>query len=144
MTDAEHFNARKLRRSIDSPAVMWAINGSSVHKVWPWTHIVCAWLLEKTPAHIFFAADPGVGRELQDGIMETLEKNGADMNRLHPMAGKKDPRGVILRSLCRLGRRAGDRDAQCGMPGAGTEGDLSVAFVAGQSHEMVDECDRKI
>lgn len=71
-----------------TPLVMWAINGSSPHKVYPWTQIVCAWLLQKTPCQIVLSADPGIGKELQGALVEALEKNGADLRRVHPMAGK--------------------------------------------------------
>lgn len=87
--------ARWDRRRMSGPVVVWVINGSSSHKVWPWVHIVTAWLLARTPAHIVFYADPGVGKELQTGIMSCLERDGADMSRVHGVAGQWD----IRRSL---------------------------------------------
>lgn len=69
------------------PVVQFAVNGSSPHKVYPWSQIVMAWLLERTPCHVLMAADPGIGKQLQDGIVASLEASGADMKRVHAMAG---------------------------------------------------------
>lgn len=69
------------------PAILWAINGSAPHKVWPWVHIVATWLLNRTPAHIWLTADGGIGKTLQDAIMEKLREEGASLDRVHPMAG---------------------------------------------------------
>lgn len=94
-TPAELEKARWDRRRMNGPVVVWVVNGSSAHKVWPWVHIVTAWLLKRTPAHVVLYADPGVGRQLQDGIMTALESDGVDMRRVHGVAGRWD----IRRSL---------------------------------------------
>lgn len=70
------------------PVVLWTLNGSSPHKVWPWTHVVAAWLAKRTPAHIYLAADAGIGRILQDAIVEKLREDGADLSRIYAVAGK--------------------------------------------------------
>ena len=38
-----------------------AINGSAAHKVYPYTQIVSAWLMEHTNVHIFLLADEHIG-----------------------------------------------------------------------------------
>ncbi len=77
------------------PAVLWAINGSAPHKVWPWVHIVCAWLLQRTPAHIYLTADGGIGKTLQDAIVEKLREEGELLANVHPMAGKWSTRQAL-------------------------------------------------
>lgn len=72
----------------NAPAIMWALNGSSPHKVWPWVQVVVAWLMQKTPCHVFLAADGGIGKELQSGIMGALEREGVDTSRVHTLAGE--------------------------------------------------------
>lgn len=71
----------------DVPVILWAITGSAPHKAYPYTDIVLAWLLEKTPAHIFLTGDKGVAFDLQEGILKNLRANGIDMSRLHPVCG---------------------------------------------------------
>lgn len=77
------------------PAVLWAINGSAPHKVWPWVQIVCAWLLQRTPAHIYLTADGGIGKVLQDAIIEKLREEGELVANVHPMAGKWSVRQTL-------------------------------------------------
>lgn len=66
-----HADAREIRlaekqhaRFRGRPIVVWALRGSSVHKVWPWTREVVAWILENTDAVVIFC-----GRE-EDQILE--------------------------------------------------------------------------
>jgi hypothetical protein len=73
---------------MDGPVVVWVVNGSSMHKVYPWVQVVTAWLLERTPAHVVLYGDPGVGRQLQDGIMDCLARDGCDMRRVLGVADK--------------------------------------------------------
>ena len=87
-TEMEKKWAQAVRRKMDGHVVVWAVNGSSPHKVYPWTHIVSRWLLERTPAHVMFYGDPGIGKQLQDGIVSCLKEDGADMSRVHVAAGK--------------------------------------------------------
>lgn len=77
--------ARAVLKSYGAPTIIWGINGSSNHKVYPWVNIVVKWLLERTPAHIVLTGDAGVGKQLQDGILATLE--GCDLSRVHGVAG---------------------------------------------------------
>lgn len=88
-TEQEMKWARALKNAWGGPVVTWAINGSSPHKVYPWTQIVVKWLLDKTPARVCLLADPGIGAELQTAIVAKLEESGSDMTRLHPMGGGK-------------------------------------------------------
>lgn len=80
---------RKWRAQVigDVPAVNWAINGSSMHKIWPYTHVVIKWLLERTPCHVVLNGDNGFGKSLQDGIVAALEEEGVPLDRVHRMAG---------------------------------------------------------
>jgi ADP-heptose:LPS heptosyltransferase/predicted SAM-dependent methyltransferase len=72
----------------DRPVIAWAINGSSIHKVYPYIQTVIAWLAQKTSAQIYLLGDERAGRELEDGIMACLKQDGADMTRIHHMCGK--------------------------------------------------------
>jgi ADP-heptose:LPS heptosyltransferase/predicted SAM-dependent methyltransferase len=95
-TDAEKQEAWRYVRETDRPIVYWAIAGSSVHKVYPFTQVVVAWLLRRTQAHIVLAAGPGEGEILQGGLLEMLAKeDDLDLSRVDPIAGKWD----IRRSL---------------------------------------------
>lgn len=87
-TKEEQKWAKKLIEKIDAPIVAWAINGSAHHKVYPWVQVVTSWLATHTPAHIFLMGDETTSKELQDGIMELLRKDGIDTSRIHPMCGK--------------------------------------------------------
>lgn len=85
------------RRKMDGPVVVWVINGSSAHKVWPWVHIVVGWLLQRTPAHVVLFADPGpVGTALAEGIETCLERDGFDMSRVHAIGGKWELRRALV------------------------------------------------
>lgn len=88
-TEGEREWAQATRERMGAPVVVWCVNGSSNHKVWPWIHIVSAWLIERTPAHIVLYGDPGVGRQLCDAILETVERNGINTDgRMTSVAGK--------------------------------------------------------
>jgi ADP-heptose:LPS heptosyltransferase len=87
-TEMERKWAAAVRRTMDGPVICWSVNGSSPHKVYPWTQVVAKWLAERTPAHVMLYGDPGVGKELQDGIISCLEAEGVNMARIHPVAGK--------------------------------------------------------
>lgn len=114
-TDSELYRARKFRANF-GPSVLWAINGSSPHKVWPWVHIVASWLLQRTPCDIVIAADPGIGKQLQDAILETLKADGADLSRVHPMAGEWKIREALTFAQvadCVVGPETGILNAVC-------------------------------
>lgn len=83
----EHDDAIAERSKHSGPVIQWALNGSSPHKVYPWVQIVAAWLMQKTPAHLYFTGDPKDGKLLQDAIIRELEGNGVDTSRIHAMAG---------------------------------------------------------
>lgn len=115
-TGPERAQALAKVRGMDGPAICWAINGSSPHKVYPWTHIVVSWLLSRTPAHVVLMADPGVGLQLQNGMLECLRAGGSDMARVHGIAGD----WPIRRSLafcqvahCVVGPETGPLNAVC-------------------------------
>lgn len=88
-TDEEREWAKGIVSKINGPIVAWSLNGSSVHKVYPWVNIVTNWLAERTPAHIFLLGDAHSGSELETGLLlNLLKKGGCDMNRIHPVCGK--------------------------------------------------------
>lgn len=87
--DEEKWAEKQVDKGEGVPVVLWAITGSSPHKAYPFTNIVVAWLLEKTPAHIYMTGDKGVAKELQDGILTTLKENpDLDLSRLHLKCGE--------------------------------------------------------
>jgi ADP-heptose:LPS heptosyltransferase len=87
-TEDEAKWARAVRRHMGGSVVVWCVNGSSPHKVYPFVQVVSAWLLERTTAHIVLYGDPGVGKQLQDAIMDCLRRDGADMARVVGVADK--------------------------------------------------------
>jgi hypothetical protein len=119
-TEAELKWARALKRTWGGQVVTWALNGSSPHKVYPWTQIVIKWLLDRTPLHICMLSDPGIGKQLQKAICDKLEESGADMSRVHPMGGGVwDVRQAITFcqvSDCVVGPETGPLNAVCMEP----------------------------
>lgn len=106
--------AKKERAKIKGAVVAWSIHGSANHKVYPWTQIVTSWLLEHSPAHVFLLGDKSVGKELQEGIIECLKKDGIDASKLHPMAGIWDIRQALsfVREVdCLVGPETGTLNA---------------------------------
>ena len=84
------------RRKMKGPVIVWVVNGSSAHKVYPWTHVVIGWLLKRTPAHVVLFADPGpVGTALAEGIETCLKTDGYDMDRVHAIGGKWELRRAL-------------------------------------------------
>jgi ADP-heptose:LPS heptosyltransferase len=131
-TEAEMKLAEVTRRQMDGPVIVWVVNGSSAHKVYPWVHIVGTWLLERTPCHLVLYGDPGVGKQLQEGIMSCLKPRGADMRRVHGIAGV----WPIRRSLsflkvvdCIVGPETGPMNA------AAMESVPKVIYLSHSSHE---------
>jgi len=131
-TEAEQKWARAVRRNMNGPVVVWVINGSSAHKVYPWVQVVTAWLLKRTPAHVVLYADPGVGKALQDGILGCLEQDGCDMARVHGIAGKWSIRQSLAfldQADCVVGPETGPINAA---------GMLAVPKVVYLSHSSAD------
>jgi len=96
MTAREKEKAMWDRRKMNGPVVVWVVNGSSAHKVWPWVQVVAEWLLKRTPSHVVLFADPGpVGSALVEGIAQCLIKDGADMSRVHAIGGKWELRRAL-------------------------------------------------
>lgn len=60
------------------PAIMWALAGSSIHKVWPWTQEVVAWLLEETDATVIFVGGK-MEQELEFAIYQQLVRHYFDI-----------------------------------------------------------------
>lgn len=93
---AEEAVAEQYVRSLSGgPIIMWCIHGSSFHKVYPWTHIAAKWLVERAGAHVVLSGDAKEGKQLQDGLLEVLERDGCDMTHIHPMAGEKGIRDIL-------------------------------------------------
>lgn len=88
LTPAE-LSAAVKERDKGRPAILWVVNGSADHKIYPHMSVVWAWLLERTPAHIWLTGDANCGKAVQDGATAALEKYGIkDHPRLYGMAGK--------------------------------------------------------
>jgi ADP-heptose:LPS heptosyltransferase len=107
-------NMTKRRLTGGAPLIVWAINGSSAHKCYPWTQVVTGWLLKRTPCHVVLSADGGVGKELQEGIVTALTKAGVDLARLHPMAGEWSIRQALTLAQvadCVVGPETGTMNA---------------------------------
>lgn len=92
-TDDERREAMAFKSTLHSatssfvaPVIMWAVGGSSNHKLYPFTDTVVAWLLEQTEAHVVLATGPELA-DIEAGLVLALEKHGADMNRVHRTAG---------------------------------------------------------
>lgn len=87
-TDDETRWARAVRNRMDGPVVAWCVNGSSVHKIYPWVQVIVGWLLERTPAHVVLYGDPGIGARLAQVILNVLANDGFDMGRVTSIADK--------------------------------------------------------
>lgn len=57
-----------------SPLIMWALAGSSVHKVWPWLDAAVDRVIERTGAHIVFVGD-AASQPLELAVLQTLALN---------------------------------------------------------------------
>lgn len=77
--------ANAVRGGMSGPVVAWAVAGSSLHKIYPWTDIVTAWLLKNTPVHVVLMGDKDQGAALSKAISDNL--GDVDRGRLHLMAG---------------------------------------------------------
>lgn len=100
-TEQERYQVEKMRKKIKGPVIAWVLNGSSPHKVYPFTQVVIKWLLEKTPAHVYLMADPSIGVTLQDAVVRKLEEEGVDVSRITKTAGDWPVRKVL--SFCKFG-----------------------------------------
>ena len=76
------------------PCVVWAINGSGIHKVYPWVDLVAGWLA-KAKVHVVFSGDADASRALENGILKTLMEDGVDSSYIHPCAGQWTVREAI-------------------------------------------------
>lgn len=101
MTPIEREKAMWDRRKMKGPVVAWIVNGSALHKLYPWTQVVTKWLTDRTPAHVVLFADPGpTGTSLIEGITARLKADGADMDRIHPVGGKWELRRSLAFLHC--------------------------------------------
>ena len=65
-TPKEAKEAKQYRKKMGKdPVVVWALAGSSVHKVWPWVDIVAKWLLDHTKVKVVFVG------AMQEQVLET-------------------------------------------------------------------------
>jgi ADP-heptose:LPS heptosyltransferase/predicted SAM-dependent methyltransferase len=95
-TKEERQEALAFKSSLGGPVVMWAINGSSVHKVYPFTNVVVDRLLRRTDARVILSAGPGEGEELQAAIIQTLDRQAdLDLSRVIGIAGEWDIRRAL-------------------------------------------------
>lgn len=68
------------------PIILWAIAGSSPHKVYPWVDVVCRWLVADGYL-IAFTGGPGVSEVIEQAIAATMYQDGVDMTRVHRRTG---------------------------------------------------------
>lgn len=89
-TDEETRWARAVRKSFPGPAIIWCVNGSSPHKVYPWTQIVTKWLLERIAGcRVYLYGDPLIGHKLcEELILPELQREGCDMASVVSVADK--------------------------------------------------------
>lgn len=86
-TAAERKEAADFRKKIGgAPVIVWTLTGSSIHKAWPWSGDVAAWLVEHTDARILYEG----GRDtqvLEIAIAQALVKHFLDIDyeESHPM-----------------------------------------------------------
>jgi ADP-heptose:LPS heptosyltransferase len=71
-----------------APIVVWCVNGSAAHKVYPFTHIVCRWLLERTPVRIVLYGDTKIGTHLADAIIQEVGDDYGDAPRISNISNK--------------------------------------------------------
>lgn len=96
-TDEEMAWAKRERFRIfgSRPLIVWSLVGSSIHKIYPHVDIVAKWLEEKSQAGIAFVSDGGLGKQIQDGVLYSVERAGADMARFHGAAGEWNIRQAL-------------------------------------------------
>lgn len=70
-----------------SRCVAWAINGSAIHKIYPYVNIVARQLAERK-IHVVLLGGPDMSRKLEKGILKTLEDDGTDGRFIHPAVGQ--------------------------------------------------------
>lgn len=99
-TRDERTSAWAIKGRMDGPVVVWCVNGSAPHKVYPWTQIVIRWLLERTPAHVMLYGDPGIGKQLAEAIIEVLKGEDVDIDRVHSVAGHWTVRQSLAFAQC--------------------------------------------
>ena len=129
-TDSERALAKFSRNQMNGPVICWAINGSSPHKVYPWTQVVTGWLMEKTPAHVVLLSDEGVGKQLREGILECLKKDGIDTKRVHsPSWSIRDVLAFCQIADCVVGPETGPLNA------VAFERNAKVIYLSHSSHE---------
>ena len=131
-TEQERWRARQFYKTLSGPVVVWAINGSSAHKVYPWTQIVSAWLVERTTATVVLVADGGIGKQLQDGIIDTMARSGVDVTRVIGKAGEwsiRDTLAFVQVCDCVVGPETGTTNSVAFMPVP------KVVYLSHSSHE---------
>ena len=69
------------------PCVVWAINGSAIHKVYPWINVVAGWLT-KANVHVVLAGGDDASQQFEKGILQTLMEDGANASYVHPGVGR--------------------------------------------------------
>lgn len=72
LSEQERQKVKALRARIGgAPLIVWALAGSSVHKVWPWLDVAVDSILHRTDAHILFVGDQGCAA-LEHGVLQSL------------------------------------------------------------------------
>jgi len=88
--------AKRQRKGLQGPVIAMVLNGSSHHKTYPWVDVVCAWLTEQTPSHVFLLGDKDSGKQLQDAIIKNMKENGKSTARIYGMCEHWSLREVLV------------------------------------------------
>ena len=110
-SDAEAKAAFEFREQLgDSPVILWALAGSSVHKAWPWVDKAVLSLLANTNAKIVFVGDKAA-QLLETGIAQVVALNmfgidyqaSDDMKFSDLLLKIKECFGGVNRLICKSG-----------------------------------------
>ena len=82
---------------VGSPTIMFVLHGTSYHKIYPWTQILVAWILNKTPMSVILIGDGKDGFMIQEALREYAEKQLSEdaQERIHYACGKYNIRSAL-------------------------------------------------
>ena len=93
-----------------APVILWALAGSSVHKVWPWTDQVVAWLIEHTKVKVMFVGaqpeqllEAAIAQQLLKTFLDVPYEESHEMKLSDILLRLKEHFGGVNRVVCRSG-----------------------------------------
>ncbi len=123
----------KMCRDKKRPILIWCTTGSSPHKTYPFTQVVLAWLLKKTPVEVFlYGGHDPISKELGEAVLMNLREDGCDMSRVHDIAGKWSIRQALTfaqRCDVMVGPETGPLNAIC------MDENQKIIYLSHSSHE---------